>query len=93
MVLILHDELPQPNETERDEERESRRLKEKIQEEFFALTPSGVQCVGGVLYVSLASISPLFHPRESLKPNKVPAEEFLHPARVCVLLCCTPPLN
>lgn len=41
MVLIFRDELPRPNEEERDggggaRKRESKRLKRKIQEEFFA---------------------------------------------------------
>lgn len=51
--------------------------------------PEGAQCVGGAVYVSLASISPLLHPRPSLKANRVPAEEFLHPARACALSCTT----
>lgn len=41
MVLIFHDELPQPNEKERDEGEQAKRESERLQEEFFALTPSG----------------------------------------------------
>lgn len=66
MVLIFRDELPQPNEDERDggggggwgeEAREQAAEREKSRRNFLPQLPRGVQCVGGVLYVSLASVS------------------------------------
>ena len=89
MVLIFYDELPQPNEKEREggraRKRKSKRLKEKIQEDFFASTPSGRSVCWWSTVRFSGSISPLLHPRSSLKPNELPAEEFLHAARVSVL--------
>lgn len=67
--------------------KKARDWKRKSRRNSLPSLPRGVQCVGGVLYVSLASVSPLSHPRKSLKPNEVPAEEFLHPVGACVLLC------
>lgn len=94
MVLIDQNELPQPNEKEGGREggrnwKSKRDWKGKSRRNSLPFLPWGVQCVGGVLYVSLASVSPVFHLRKSLKPNEVPAEEFLHPAKVCVFLCST----
>lgn len=79
---------------ERGRERGRKEVKEqerkgKSRRNSLPFLPWGVQCVGGVLYVSLASVSPVFHLRKSLKPNEVPAEEFLNPAKVCVFLCST----
>lgn len=94
MVLIDQNELPQPNEKEGGREggrkwKSKRDWKGKSRRNSLPFLPWGVQCVGGVLYVSLASVSPVFHLRKSLKPNEVPAEEFLNPAKVCVFLCST----
>lgn len=71
---------------------ESKRLKEK--------NPGGILCLcslgaSSVLveyctFLWQAYLHSPTHPRKSLKPNEVPAEEFLHPSE---LVCRTAPLN
>lgn len=51
------------------ESERARDWREKSRRSSLPELPRGAQCVGGVLYVSLASVSPLFRPRESLKPS------------------------
>lgn len=73
MGLIFHDELPRTNEEERGwwgQERERGRLKEKIQEEFFALTPSGCSaCWRSTVHFSGKCIS-------SLPPTQISQTEW-----------------
>lgn len=99
MVLIFHDELPQPNERDwgwwwRGGGQESMRLKEKIQEEFFAFTPPGRSvCWWSTVRFSGKRISTL--PTHASLSNQMKSQRrssFMQ-SGVCVLLCCAPPLN
>ena len=62
--------------------------------------PGGVLCLNSlgalsvlVEYCTFLWQACLLSSAHASLSNRVPAEEFLHPARVCVLSCCTPPLN
>lgn len=67
MVLIFHDEFPQPNEREQEMRvsKKGRELKEREREarrNSFAFAPLGLRRIGGVLSASLASGAPLSPP-------------------------------
>lgn len=73
---------------------ESMRLKEKIQEEFFAFTPPGRSvCWWSTVRFSGKRISTL--PTHASLSNQMKSQRrssFMQ-SGVCVLLCCAPPLN